>query len=225
MAITINQLEFYYSETPNHQVINIPSWDLADNEQVFIHGPSGCGKTTFLNLISGILPVSNGSIEMFGYSLQKMKSSQLDKLRANHIGCVFQSFNLIPYLSPIENIKLAAQFSKKNTSNDLISKLLYKLQLEKSTWFKPTHHLSMGQKQRVAIARALINNPKLIIVDEPTSSLDKKNRDTFIALLMEQVSQLNCALIFISHDLSLSRHFSRVDSFKDINQMANLVRC
>jgi putative ABC transport system ATP-binding protein len=219
MAITINQLEFYYSETPNHQVINIPSWDLADNEQVFIHGPSGCGKTTFLNLISGIIPVSNGSIEMFGYSLQKMKSRQLDKLRANHIGGVFQNFNLIPYLSPIENIKLASQFSKLNTSNGSITELLNKLKLEKKAWDKPTHQLSMGQKQRVAIARALINHPKLIIADEPTSSLDENNRDAFIALLMEQVSELNCALVFISHDLSLSSHFSRIESFKDINQI------
>ncbi len=223
MAILINQLEFHYSESPNQQVINIPHWDLSDNEQVFIHGPSGCGKTTFLNLISGILPITSGSIEMFGYSLQNMKGRQLDKHRANHIGCVFQNFNLIPYLSPIENIKLASEFSTHKTNHATITELLSKLQLEKKNWNKPTHQLSMGQKQRVAIARALINQPKLIIADEPTSSLDENNRDAFITLLMQQVSDLNCALIFISHDMSLSGHFSRIESFKDINQiMASL---
>ena len=219
MAISINQLEFYYTATPNQPVINISSWDLADSEQVFIHGPSGCGKTTFLNLISGILPVSNGSIKVLGHSLEKMNSRQLDTLRANHIGCVFQNFNLIPYLSPIENIKLATEFSNVNTTHGSITELLKKLQLEINTWDKPSHQLSMGQKQRVAIARALINQPKLIIADEPTSSLDGNNRDAFITLLMKQASELNCALILISHDMSLSRHFSRIESFKDINSM------
>ncbi len=219
MSISIKQLEFSYPDTAN-SVIGIDNWALASHEKTFIHGSSGCGKTTFLNILSGILPITSGSIEMYDHSLQNMKPSQLDTFRANHIGCVFQSFNLIPYLSAIENIKLASQFSKMPTSSDAAIRFLKQLQLEENIWNKPTHHLSMGQKQRVAIARALINQPKLIIADEPTSSLDEKNRDAFLELLMEQVSELNSALILVSHDLSLSQHFSRVESFKDINQMA-----
>ena len=220
MAISIKQLKFHYPESPHHPVMSIENWYLGNKEKVFIHGPSGCGKTTFLNLISGIQPTLTGSVKVLGHSMQNMKSRERDRFRANHIGCVFQSFNLVPYLSPIENLMLASQFSNKSPHHDTMMKLLDSLKLEANTWQKPTQHLSMGQKQRVAIARALINQPKLIIADEPTSSLDEKNRDAFITMLMEQVSQLNCALVFVSHDLSLARHFSRIESFKDINPIA-----
>jgi putative ABC transport system ATP-binding protein len=220
MAIIINNLSFCYPETPKEPVINIPSWQLDKGEKVFIHGPSGCGKTTFLNLLSGILEISDGSIKVFDQSLKELKHSQLDRFRAQNIGCVFQSFNLIPYLSAIENIKLASQFSNHNISHYEIEKLLGELQLKSNLYNKPIHSLSMGQKQRIAIARTLINRPKLIIADEPTSSLDAKNRDAFMSLLMEQVNELNCALILVSHDLSVSDHFSRVEQFNEINYLS-----
>lgn len=218
MSILIKQLEFNYPGTST-PVIKIDNWGLASHEKTFIHGASGCGKSTLLNILSGRLLAKSGSIDIFDHSLQNMKPSQLDGFRANHIGCVFQNFNLIPYLSAIENIKLASQFSKMPARSDAIIRLLNQLQLEEHILNKPTHQLSVGQKQRVAIARALINQPKLIIADEPTSSLDEKNRDAFLELLMEKVSELNSALIFVSHDLALSRHFSRVEPFQDINQM------
>lgn len=218
MAISINKLRFSYPTSPNEPVINIPSWQLDKGEKVFIHGPSGCGKTTFLNLLSGILSISDGSVIIFEQPLTNMKQSQLDRFRAQNIGCVFQSFNLIPYLSSIENIKLASQFSSHAVNLHDIEKLLSNLQLDCSLWNKPIHNLSMGQKQRIAIARSLINRPKLIIADEPTSSLDAKNRDTFMSLLMEQVTELNCALMLVSHDMSVSHHFSRVESFNELNQ-------
>lgn len=223
MAISINKLRFFYPDSPQEPVINISNWQLGKSEKVFIHGPSGCGKTTFLNLLCGMLTpsndsVSSGSIKVLEHSLEQMRPSQLDSFRAQNIGCIFQSFNLIPYLSAIDNIKLASQFSSHPVSQKRIQKLLNDLQLTPSLWDKASHNLSMGQKQRIAIARSLINRPKLIIADEPTSSLDANNRDAFISLLMEQVSELNCALMFVSHDMSLSHHFTRIESFKDINQ-------
>jgi putative ABC transport system ATP-binding protein len=217
MSISINNLKFSYSKSPDDIVLNIKHWQLHEQENIFIHGPSGCGKTTFLNLISGMLTTSKDSIKVLQHSMAEMKGSEIDSFRAKNIGYIFQNFNLIPYLSPIENIKTACQFSKNIASLSTIKQMLSDLHLEPKTWHKATHFLSMGQKQRVAIARALINQPKLIIADEPTSSLDEKNRDTFMSLLKEQTAKLNCALLLVSHDTSLSQYFSRVESFNDIN--------
>lgn len=217
MAVSINQLTFAYADNQEAPTIQIPSWTLGDNEQVFLYGPSGCGKSTLLSLISGMIPATSGSISIFDKDLSTMGNSQRDQFRANNIGCVFQGFNLIPYLSAIENIQLASRFAQRNPTTDEIHTLLNSLELEESNWGKPSSDLSMGQKQRVAIARALINQPKLIIADEPTSSLDQKNRDIFMTLLMDQVNQQNCALILVSHDQDLKSYFSRVDAFENVN--------
>lgn len=219
MSISIDNLRFTYPEAKQDTILHIPKWHLGSNEYVFIHGPSGCGKTTFLNILSGLLPISNGSIKVLNQPLKDMSSNKLDKFRANNIGCVHQRFNLISYFSPIENLKLANQFSNKKISDHYIKDCLNKLLLEPRAWHKPIQQLSIGQQQRVAIARALINQPKLIIADEPTSSLDEKNRDAFITQLMKHVNKLNCALILVSHDMALSTHFSRVESLKNINHL------
>jgi len=217
MTVNIKQLRFGYSPSPEDSIINIESWQLNENEQVFLHGPSGCGKSTLLNLISGLVPYTSGDLSVLNQDLSRMTSSQRDRFRANNIGCVFQGLNLIPYLSAIENIQLASRFANQNPTIEDIHALLDSLQLDAKSWRKPSSDLSMGQKQRVAIARALINRPKLIIADEPTSSLDQSNRNGFMQLLMDKVAEEHCALILVSHDLELKSYFSRVESFQDIN--------
>ena len=155
---------------------------------------------------------------MLGQPLQALRSGQRDKWRARHIGFVFQQFNLVPYLSGRDNIRLAAHFGGKGDVDAAATALLTSLGLDEKLHRKPAAELSIGQQQRVAIARALINQPELLIVDEPTSALDAKNRDLFMALLGEQLAENNTALIFVSHDLSLANGMSRVESLQDINQ-------
>ena len=152
--------------------------------------------------------------------LDQMSVQQRDQFRANNIGCVFQRFNLIPYLNAIDNIGLAHSFSAGGSGQwrDEATALLSALMIDRGDWAKPTSHLSMGQRQRVAIARALINSPALLIADEPTSSLDSENRDNFLSLLMELIGKRDMTLIFVSHDMALAEHFTRLEALSDITQ-------
>lgn len=219
-AIDISNVRFYYPGQRDTPVLDIPSWSLSAGESVFIHGSSGSGKTTLLSLLSGLLPVSAGHLHILGQHLDGMSNRQRDQFRANHIGYVFQQFNLIPYLDAINNIRLASQFSQRKKTVSLqhdIKTLLSALNITELDWKKPARYLSIGQQQRIAIARALINKPQLLIADEPTSSLDQQNRDAFMTLLMSMVAEHDMTLLFVSHDLSLSHYFSRVEALSDIN--------
>lgn len=222
MAINLSNVFFSYPEQANLPVLNIPSWSLAEGEHAFIFGPSGGGKSTLLGLLSGILSANKGNISILGQPLNKMTNRQRDKFRANHIGYIFQQFNLIPYLDAIDNIRLASYFSKSTSSASLnkeIKALLTTLNMPVQDWTKPIRNLSIGQQQRIAIARALVNKPALLIADEPTSSLDQENSDKFMTLLMSIVKKHKITLLFVSHDMSLSHYFSRIESLNDINCM------
>ena len=221
MAINLDQVRYAYPESPEDTVLSITEWSVAEGEHVFVHGPSGSGKSTLLNLLSGMLSCPEGKLSILGERLDKMGARQRDRFRANHVGYVFQQFNLIPYLNAIENVELAQTFSqreRKQGKGDEIQELLTVLNIAPADWHRPTGRLSIGQQQRVAIARALINKPELLIADEPTSSLDQENRDNFMSVLMSLVVENRMTLLFVSHDLSLSRDFGRVDALADINQ-------
>lgn len=222
MSIELKNVRFHYPKHPNDQVINISSWSVKSGEHVFIHGPSGGGKSTLLNLLSGILIPNKGEISILGQRIDGLSTRQRDKFRASHIGYVFQQFNLIPYLSAIDNVLLASQFAQQfQTSNTKQSteQLLQALNISPAHWHKPTRQLSIGQQQRIAISRALINKPQILIADEPTSSLDSKNRDDFMALLISMAKENNMTLVLVSHDLTLSHYFDRTISLSDINQI------
>lgn len=222
MSITIADLTFSYPQDVNHSILEIPQWSVSSGEQVFLHGPSGAGKSTLLNLIGGLLIAQRGELTVLGERVDEMSARQRDQFRANHIGYVFQQFNLIPHLDVIDNIRLARYLSKEKGGSSAeradIEDLLSSLNIDQRQWRKPTRTLSIGQQQRVAIARAFINQPELLIVDEPTSSLDAKNRDDFISVLLDRVAGSGATLIFVSHDMNLSSHFARVDEISDINK-------
>jgi putative ABC transport system ATP-binding protein len=220
MSILIENVKFSYSNKLPENDICIESWSLGQGEKHFIFGPSGCGKSTLLNLISGVLRPSSGTITVLGESIEKMSSPQRDRFRANNIGYIFQQFNLIDYLNAKENIALARHFcSNKQTINlaDKIAELLTALGINENDWSRPISTLSIGQQQRIAIARAFINSPKLLIADEPTSSLDEPNRDKFLTLLNTLCDANQTTLLFVSHDTRLKHHFNRVQNFNDIN--------
>lgn len=220
MSLSVKNLTFSYSGVADAAVLNIDHWALDTGERVFVQGSSGSGKSTLLNILCGTLPVTKGEIEIFGERIDQMTARQRDRFRANNIGYVFQQFNLIPYLDVVDNVRLASQFCtskiQKSTAST-IEQLLEKLNIEAEHWHKPASSLSIGQQQRVAIARAFVNKPRLLIVDEPTSSLDHKNRDDFMSVLMDNVEDTGATLIFVSHDRSLAGHFSRVDTIDEIN--------
>ncbi|MEM9255233.1 MAG: ABC transporter ATP-binding protein [Pseudomonadota bacterium] len=223
MTIELKGVEFSYEEAPDSTVLQIAHWHVPSGERVFVHGPSGSGKSTLLNLVSGLLDCPRGEVSVLGERLDKLSRRDRDRFRANHIGYVFQRFNLIPYLNAVENIELARSFAQQRdgvVAPESPEDLLELLGVESAEWRRSTSRLSMGQQQRVAIARALINHPELLIADEPTSSLDQKNRDNFLSLLMPLVAEHNMTLLFVSHDLSLANHFAQVQELSDFSEGA-----
>lgn len=210
LAIHINQLYYKYHKADKTSFY-IPTWQVKQGEQVFLHGESGSGKTTLLNLLVGVLTPQSGNVTLLEQAFSTLSSKKRDKFRAQNIGVVFQQFNLIPYLSVLKNIQLASYFAK--TSNTQIeqeaSALLLALKLPTTILQKAANTLSVGQQQRVAIARALINKPKLLLVDEPTSALDAASRDAFMTLLIDLCKQHSITLVFVSHDMHLQQFFER----------------
>lgn len=219
-AVSINNLSFSYSSKQN-TVLSVKQWHVNANEHVFLSGASGSGKSTLLNLIAGTLSPNEGQITLLDAPFSVLSASKRDRLRAKHIGIVFQRLNLIPYLSVAENIQLAAYFAD-NRNRDIEEKtrtLLAQLSLPQTLLNRAASDLSVGQQQRVAIARALINSPELLIVDEPTSALDSQARDAFMQILMQTAR--SSAMIFVSHDTALARYFDRHDHIEKINTALN----
>ncbi|CAH0992370.1 putative ABC transporter ATP-binding protein [Sinobacterium norvegicum] len=225
MTIQLTDVLFAYPETAQQTVLDIKSMSVSAGEQVFIHGPSGGGKSTLLNLLSGMIQADSGQVSVLGKRLDKMTSRQRDRFRADHIGYIFQQFNLIPYLDAIDNIQLAHHFSKRQSASSLtdeIAALLLSFRIDQADWHKPVSKLSIGQQQRIAIVRAMINKPELLIADEPTSSLDQDNRDNFMAELMTVVAEQKTTLLFVSHDMSLASYFDRHAALSSINNRGDL---
>lgn len=205
---------FSYSAT---DPFRFADFHIQKGEKVFIQGPSGAGKTTFLQILSGILRPQNGSLTIAGKDLSKMSSFQRDAFRKDYCGFVFQQFNLLPYLSLYENIALPLRFSNKRKARALennqdlsqaVNTYLEMLGLQSFANQTP-QNISQGQKQRIAIARACIGNPPILLADEPTSSLDGKNVETTMNLLMDQCNQNQTTLLFVSHDPRLKPYFDR----------------
>ena len=223
MIIEFRGVKFSHAGVAEGSLLDIDNWCVDTGERVFVHGPSGAGKSTLLNLMSGLLTCSEGAVSILGERLDRMNSRQRDRFRANNLGYVFQQFNLVPYLSAVENIELAKSFAtraKRKAARGGAEGLLASLNVVPDDWGKPTSQLSMGQQQRVAIARALVNSPAILIADEPTSSLDQENRDNFLSVLMSIIEAHNMTLIFVSHDMSLAKYFSRAQALSDFSRVA-----
>ena len=193
-TLSIRDLRFSWPGQPT--LLSIDQVDVGAGEVVMIHGPSGSGKTTLLSLMAGVITPQAGRIQVLGKTLTSLSAPARDRFRGEHIGFVFQQFNLLPYLSVLQNVVLPAQLfsrrAERATQRSLSTieeaqRLLSELGLESGVWRQPAHTLSVGQQQRVAVARALMGSPELIIADEPTSALDEDRQRDFMRILMQQV--------------------------------------
>lgn len=209
--------------------LHVARFSMQKTERIFLEGPSGTGKSTLLGLISGVLAPRAGNIRFDGTDIVSLSAARRDRLRADRMGVIFQLFNLLPYLSLVDNVTLPCRFSKQRRQKALersgsldeeARRLLARLGLsDMSLLSKQVSNLSVGQQQRVAAARALIGAPDLIIADEPTSALDTATRDAFLHLLMEEAEAANAGLLFVSHDKGLGEAFERRLSLYDLNTL------
>ena len=223
-AIDVRDLLFSWPRKP--PLLEVPAMVVARGERVFLRGPSGSGKSTLLGLIGGVLVPQRGSVQLLGTDLASLSPSARDRFRGEHLGFIFQMFNLIPYLSVLENVILPAQFSPARAARvpgrDLAAegrRLLGALGLGSADLLaRPVTELSIGQQQRVAAARALLGRPEILVADEPTSALDHDARGQFLQLLMDECHAQGTTLLFVSHDTSLGGLFDRVLSLADLNR-------
>lgn len=200
-------------------VLNIPSFILQDKEQIAVYGKSGSGKSTFLNIISGILKPDSGSVFVNSTDITTLPESKRDKFRAGNFGFVFQTFNLLQGFTALENVLLGMTFTgKKHTFNSkkTATEILEYVGLKDKLKNKPSE-LSVGEQQRVAIARAVVNNPELILADEPTANLDAKNSENVIELIKKICEEKNISLILVSHDKDVIAKFDKVINFEEMN--------
>jgi len=226
LAVNLSALRFAYQKQ-GPEVIDIPSLQVGGSEQVFLRGASGSGKSTLLGLIAGILEPGAGTVTVLGEDMTLLSRARRDAFRAARLGVIFQMFNLLPYMTVGENIILPCRFSteraraaeREGGTEAEARRLLASLGLDPdAVWNKRSTALSVGQQQRVAAARALIGKPGLILADEPTSALDANSRDAFIKLLKDECATSGAALVFVSHDAELAKHFDRNLDLSELNK-------
>ena len=226
-AIDISEL--FFSWDGHVPLLEIESLQICKGRRVFIEGPSGSGKSTLLSLTAGVVLPQKGIVKANGELVSGLRGADRDRFRADHVGFIFQLFNLIPYLSVVENVTLPCRFSmrrRNRASNHAYGceqeaqRLLEKLGMGSTSLInKPATELSVGQQQRVAAARALIGRPEIIIADEPTSALDNAHRESFIQLLFQECDRQEATLIFVSHDITLAEFFDQTIRLADINRI------
>lgn len=213
--ISCSNLSFQYPGS-NSLALHFSDTVINKGDHVLIQGDSGQGKTTFLNLISGLLNPHSGEVHVLGTNLKALSPTRMDRFRSDHMGIIFQLFNLVPHLSVSQNIILPCYFSRRRKASALgdhddlpSAAMAYANQLDIPVHLMPSSvsQLSIGEQQRVAIARALIGSPDIIIADEPTSALDPKRRDQFMALLLNACNNRGITLVLVSHDPSIQSFF------------------
>lgn len=224
LLIEIRDLRYSYA---NDKVptLNIPEFSVVRGEQLFLYGPSGTGKTTLLEVLSGVLRPTQGSLKVLGCDFIQMSDAERDAFRAEHMGYVFQNFNLIPYLSVQENIQLPLHLSAARRARlgsvdaEMVIRALCGNLGIADLISKKVGELSVGQQQRVAVARALLGKPDILLADEPTSALDADHREKFLNLMFELSELYGTTVVFVSHDRSIEKLFSRSISLESINKV------
>ncbi len=218
--IALEDVQFGYDM---RLVLDIPKLWIEQGSSVLLRGVSGGGKSTLLGLLAGVLMPGKGGVEVAGQALQGMRGAARDRFRADHLGVIFQQFNLLQFLSVRDNIALGLRFSRLRSArisgplDAEIVRLLQALQLNPELMQRRAGTLSVGQQQRVAAARALIGRPAVLLADEPTSALDRQAATAFLQLMSAQCRAAGTTVLVVSHDESLQPLFDRTISLSEIN--------
>ena len=197
-------------------ILDIPAFDVKNGEQMALVGKSGCGKTTLLHTIAGITRADTGQIKIDGIDIASLSEAGVDKVRADRIGYVFQTFNLLPGFTALENVLLGMTFARGRRDPQRARQLLERVGLSHRATHKPAA-LSVGEQQRVAVARALANKPSLLLADEPTANIDPRNQQKIVDLIRTTCREEGVSLIIVTHSQEVAGQFERVDRLEEIN--------
>jgi ABC-type lipoprotein export system ATPase subunit len=197
-------------------ILDIPDFRVAEGEQVILIGQSGCGKTTLLHVIAGISRPDSGKVRVDDFDINLMSESECDRFRAERIGYVFQTFNLLSGFTALENVLLAMRFARGRPNKARARQLLERVGLGHRMTHRPKM-LSVGEQQRVAVARALANRPKLLLADEPTANVDSGHQQQILDLIRETCAEENVAVVMVTHSNEVAGQFKRVDKLEDFN--------
>ena len=209
---------FFQPDGTELPILDIDDFAVDAGEQVVLVGRSGCGKTTLLHIIAGIGRPTSGRVKIDGWDIALMEEAEVDQFRAERIGYVFQTFNLLPSFTAVENVLLGMTFGRVRADRDRAKQLLKRVGLGDRLTHKPTM-LSVGEQQRVAVARALANRPQLILADEPTANVDVGNQQQIIDLLRETCQEEHVALIIVTHAPEVAEQFGRIEYLEQINSV------
>lgn len=216
--LTVENVKKSYAQ-PGAQrlpILDVPRLEVAPGEQVVIRGRSGCGKTTLLNAISGLTTIDSGKVTINGVEVTRLPESGRDRFRARNLGFVFQTFNLLPAFTALENVLLGMTFTGQAKDRQRASQLLEKVGLGHRLHHKP-QAMSVGEQQRTAVARALVNQPKLLLADEPTANVDPAHQQQVVDLLRSVCRDENVAMLLVTHSPEVSDQFERVEQLEDVN--------
>jgi putative ABC transport system ATP-binding protein len=216
LAVTDLRKSYRRPDGGMRAVVDIRAFALAAGEQRALRGESGSGKTTFLNLVAGILAPDHGAIVIEGRDLGALGEAARDRLRAETLGYIFQTFNLLQGHTLLENVELGMAFGR-GVDRSRAEALLRRVGLAEH-WHHFPRQLSTGQQQRAAVARALANRPRLVLADEPTGNLDRRNARESLALIREVCREDGAALLLVSHDEGILAGFENVQDFAVLNR-------
>ncbi|MBI1900040.1 MAG: ABC transporter ATP-binding protein [Planctomycetia bacterium] len=200
------------------KILDIARFAVGPAEQLVLMGKSGSGKTTFLHAIAGITRPDSGKIVIDGYDIVRLPEAGRDRFRADKIGYVFQTFNLLPAFTALENVLLGMTFATGRPSRERALHLLERVGLKHRLTHKPSM-LSVGEQQRVSVARALANKPKLLLADEPTANVDPKNQQAVIDLIRATCQEESVALVLVTHAPEVAKQFPRAEMLEEINRV------
>jgi ABC-type lipoprotein export system ATPase subunit len=219
MVLQLQNVKKSYREPDGRtlRILDVPQFTVDRGEQMVLVGPSGCGKTTLLHVIAGISRADSGVIRIDGVDIGRLSEAARDRFRAARIGYIFQTFNLLPGFSALENVMLGMTFARGRRDRSRAEGLIERVGLSKRATHKPSA-LSVGEQQRVAVARALANRPSLILADEPTANVDRANQQHMVELIRETCREEQVTLVLVTHSLEVSEQFDRVDRLESINR-------
>ncbi len=219
--LVLRNIKKSYVEANGHilPILDIPQFQLAAGEQMVMLGRSGCGKTTLLHIVAGISRASSGVVRLDGVDISELSEAGRDRFRAAKLGYVFQTFNLLPGFTALENVVLGMTFCRRRKDVRRAWELLERVGLKQRAKHKPAA-LSVGEQQRVAVARSLANRPKLLLADEPTANVDPANQQMIVDLIRSTCQQEKISLLMVTHAAEVAEQFERVDRLEEINQVA-----